>query len=435
LALSVLATQCCRMNDRASVRQATRSRISCSRTSVGPSVIPPSYDPRTESRTSLTAMPTNPTKLQRWLDVVAFLAARRFPVSTEDLWSNVPSYAAGVDGEAKDKAAVRRMFERDKEELKELGIPIQTVTFSTNEGDVESSGYQLKRQDFHLPYLRLVKEAQVEAVGPGGIKKKASSTFDIAEEEAGAALDGLRELAAVPGFPLARHARSAFRKLAFDLEPDMVADAPVLYAADPETAAAADALTILSDALTRRKRTTFAYSGITRDAVTKRTVLPYGLLFQHGRWYLVAHDEDRDGPRMFRLGRMSDVAANTKSPGTPDYDIPLEFELSEYAGRKAWELGDDAEGPVDAEVDFRFPRSLWAERNEHGELIESRGDGGQLRSFRVHRRDPFFRWVLSLGGDAHVVEPAPMREAFRAMVGEVAQIYRSDDGSEGGDHE
>ena len=380
-------------------------------------------------------MPTNPTKLQRWLDVVAFLAARRFPVSTEDLWSSVPSYAAGVDGPPKDKAAVRRMFERDKEELKELGIPIQTVTFSTNEGDAESSGYRLKRQDFHLPYLHLVKEAQAEAVGPGGIKKKAGSTFDIAEEEAGAALDGLRELAAVPGFALARHARSAFRKLAFDLEPDMVADAPVLYAADPETAAATDALAILSDALTRRKRTTFAYSGITRDAVTKRTVLPFGLLFQHGRWYLIAHDEDRDGPRMYRLGRMSDVAPNTKSPGTPDYDVPLDFELSAYAGRKAWELGDDAEGPVDAEVDFRFPRSLWAERNEHGELIESREDGGQLRSLRVHRRDPFLRWVLSLEGDARVVEPAPMREAFRAMVGEVAQIYRSDDGSERGDHE
>ncbi|MBT4435939.1 MAG: WYL domain-containing protein [Gemmatimonadales bacterium] len=378
-------------------------------------------------------MSTNPTKLQRWLDVVAFLAARRFPVSTEDLWGNVPSYAAGVDGAAKDKAAVRRMFERDKEELKELGIPIETVTFHMNEGDADSSGYRLARQDFHLPYLRLVKEAEEES-GSAGHVAPAGKTFDVAEEEAGAALDGLRELAALPSFPLARHARSAFRKLAFDLEPEMVGEAPVLYATDPETAAAAEPLKVLSDTLTRRKKVAFTYQGMARDESSQRHVLPYGLLFQHGRWYLVARDEDRDGMRMFRLGRMSAVEPNPKAPGTPDYAIPSDFELSEYSGRKAWELGDDVEGPVDAVVDFRFPRSLWAERNEHGEVTESREDGGQLRRFHVHRRDPFLRWVLSLEGDARVVEPTEMRDAFRGMVGDVVRLYQGSERAKEGEH-
>ena len=70
-----------------------------------------------------------PTKLQRWLDVVAYLAARRLPVSTEELWQNVPAYAAGVDGSKKEKARVRRTFERDKDELRDLGIPIETVQY------------------------------------------------------------------------------------------------------------------------------------------------------------------------------------------------------------------------------------------------------------------------------------------------------------------
>ena len=372
-------------------------------------------------------MPTKPTKLQRWLDVVAFLAARRFPVSTEDLWRNVPAYAPGIDGDKKQKAAVRRLFERDKEELKAQGIPIQAVTYRTNEGDDDSSGYQLARKDFHLPYLRLVQQAEDENAGPATYTPSKGQPFAVAEAEAGAALDGLRELAELPSNPLARHARAAFRKLAFDLEPEFVGEArPVLYAEDPETAAASDVLKELSDTLTKRKTITFDYRGITRDAVSHRHVRPYGLLFQHGRWYMVAHDEDRNDIRMFRLGRMSEVVPNATTPGTPDYEIPHDFELSEYSGRKAWELGDDAEGPVDAMVDFRFPRSLWAERNEHGELKEAREDGSQLRRFNVHRRDPFLRWVLSLEGDASVAGPPELQAAFRQMVEEVAQLYRAE---------
>jgi sarcosine oxidase delta subunit len=82
-----------------------------------------------------------------------------------------------------------------------------------------------------------------------------------------------------------------------------------------------------------------------------------------------------------------------------------------------------AEGPVSAVVDFRFPRSLWAERNAHGELVEEREDGSQLRAFDVHRRDPFLRWVLSLKGDARLVRPPEMKAAFREMVGEVIELY------------
>ena len=80
---------------------------------------------------SLPDMPDAPTKLQRWLDVVSALASRHFPVSTVDLWREVPSYARGVDGAEQDKQAVRRMFERDKDELKALGIPIETVDRET----------------------------------------------------------------------------------------------------------------------------------------------------------------------------------------------------------------------------------------------------------------------------------------------------------------
>lgn len=372
-------------------------------------------------------MPTAPSKLQRWLDVVSFLASRRFPVSTEDLWLNVPAYAAGVRGSEKEKRSVRRMFERDKDELRALGIPVETVRYSINYGLEEEAGYRLARKDFHLPYLKLLREADGETPEAAGVTPDdVGSVFEISEDEAGAALDGLRELASVPSFPLASAARSAFRKLAFDLEPSAFAESPVVYAGDPEAVATGAVLQLLSSAVQRRKTVTFVYRAITRDSEEEREVHPYGLLFQHGRWYLVAHDVARDDVRMFRASRMRDTVANKKAPATHDYQIPADFALDDYAGRKAWELGEEDEGSVEATVRFAFPRSLWADRNGHGTLIEEDEHGAQRRRFTVHRRDPFLRWVLSLAGDARVEEPDELRAEFRALAARVAELHSGD---------
>ena len=372
-------------------------------------------------------MPDAPTKLQRWLDVVAFLASHRLPVSTETLWKNVPAYAPGLDGPAREKQRVRRMFERDKDELRAMGIPIETVQFSVNYGRQEVSGYRLKTADFHLPYLKLLREAEGEADAA-----PTPAHFELREDEAAAALDGLRELSSVPGFPLARAARSAFRKLTFDLAPDAVGDLPVIYAEDPEATSSREELHRLSDALRRRKTVVFRYRAMTKDEVDDRRVHGYGLLFQHGRWYLVAWDLDREAMRMFRVGRMEEVAVNPKRPGSPDYSIPEDFALDAYAGRRAWELGADEEEPaMEAAVHFEFPRSLWAHRNGHGDLVEEDETGAQLRRFEVHRVDPFLRWVLSLGGDARVTAPPELEAAFLGLAEKVATRHAPSSDTEG----
>jgi predicted DNA-binding transcriptional regulator YafY len=359
------------------------------------------------------------TKLQRWLDLVAYLANRRFPVAVEDLRENIPAYSLDPDATEKEKESSRRKFERDKDELRDLGIPIETVDYSIGSSGEQQKGYRLTRKNFHLPYLKLVNEAS------GGTRAGSSpSHFEIRESEVEAALGGLREIASLPGFPLASHARSAFRKLAFDLEPTVLRDSPVLFAPDAEAESTADALVILSQAVRERKTVTFHYHAMTRDAQADRSVRPFGLLFQHGHWYVVGHDERRSAIRMFRVGRMRDVQRNEAAAGTPDFTVPDDFRLEAYGGRKAWELGEDEEGPVRTTVLFRFPRALWAERNRHGELVEDMPDGSQLRAFEVRRRDPFLRWVLSLAGDATVRSPTSLRDEFRALAARVAQQHR-----------
>jgi proteasome accessory factor B len=368
-----------------------------------------------------------PSKLQRWLDIIAYLVGRRLPVSADELLRGVPAYAAKWEsGDRKQHESVRRSFERDKDELRKLGIPIRTVKYSTGDEPDVQEGYVIDRRDFYLPYLKLVEEA----TGARGYPARSRiADVEIGEEHAPLALSALRRVSEVPGFPLAKEARSAFRKLAFDLDPHAFESrSEVLFMEPPGAAELSDRLRTLSDALLARKRVTFRYHGIYRGEETSRAVDGYGLLFQHGNWYLIGHDALRAGIRIFRVGRMEDVAASTRSPNTPDYSIPDDFSLGAYVGRQAWELGEEEEAAIVARVRFQFPLSLWAERNGHG-VLESRGpDGSMVRAFTVHQVNPFLRWLLTLQGEAEVLEPPTFADELRLLARSVAAAHGRVDG-------
>lgn len=375
------------------------------------------------------------SKTQRWLDLIACLVGRRFPVAVDELMEKVPAYAGRwVEGTETQRASVRRAFERDKDELRELGIPIETATWRDQWGQ-EHQGYSLARRDFYLPYLRVVERAAREA---GDLRESAAwftggPEVELTPEEAGTALDALRRAATLPLFPFEREARSGFRKLAFDLDPERFERTPVLFVTDPAEEGRGEALRRLNEALLARKRVAFTYHGIYRDETTERDVAPYGLVFQSGHWYLVGHDALRDDVRVFRLSRMEDVRPNRASPGTPDFEVPDDFRLSDHVSREAWELGGPEEEPVEARVLFRFPRSLWAERNDRGELVEEQPGGGAVRSFEVRQVDPFLRWVLSLEGDAEILAPPELRRALRDRARQVLALYGASSDPAGAD--
>nr|PZN89115.1 MAG: hypothetical protein DIU52_15070 [bacterium] len=358
------------------------------------------------------------TKLQRWLDLIAYLVGRRSPAAVDDIMEEVPAYAEkwGTEDETA-RATARRTFERDKDELRALGIPIETVPYPTNYGREVIEAYQIRKRDFYLPYLRMVHQAS-----PSGERKPYHlEEVVLTEEEAQAAADALHFASQLPSFPFAREARSALRKLAFDLDPETLAPTPELYVDRPDADAVLERLRPLSDALLVRKVVRFRYHGIYRGEATDREVRPYGLVFLRGNWYLVGHDVGRDAIRVFRVGRMENVEVNRSKPHTPDYEIPEDFRLDDYLQKEAWELGDDP--PIRAAVLFRFPRSLWADRNGYGELVEERPDGSAVRVFAVQQVNPFLRWLLSMEGEAEVVSPAELREELRAMAREVLALH------------
>lgn len=356
------------------------------------------------------------SKTQRWLDLIALLLGRRIPLSVEEIMERMPAYGVTEASDEKARATARRKFERDKDELRAAGIPIDTVRYEINYGLEIIEGYRIARKDFYLPYLRLLSEG--DAPRPAPPAASLAPTFDIAPTEAAPAFDALRRVAEMPDFPFPDDARSALRKLAFDIDADHFDAAPVVWVDRPGVQAVLGTLRLLSDALLARKRVEFQYAGIERGTTTDRDVAPYGLFYNRD-WYLVGHDATREAVRVFRVARISELRVNSRSPRTPDYQIPDGFSIDEYIGRSAWELGDEGDS-MEVDVRFSFPRSIGAARGGEGELVAHGPDGSSLRRFTVRQPDPFLRWILAMRGKAEIVAPRQMGEALREMARAVA---------------
>ena len=365
------------------------------------------------------------SKTQRWLDLIACLVGRKVPVEVDQIMEAVPAYAEKYsEADEKARQTVRRMFERDKDELKKLGIPIETVDLTINYGTEAVKAYRLSNRDFYLPYLKLMSE---ETPGAPIAPPAGHGQLHLSAPHVGIVHDALSHVSWLPSSPLKREADSALRKLTFDLsdslrQPDF---APVLYLDRPGAEEIRTRVRTLSDALLARKQVRFTYHGIVSGEDTERDVAPYGLLFQRGHWYLIGHDATREAVRVFRIGRMEEPRANTKAPKKPDYEIPGDFSLEEYRDRDAWELGSEDDKTLEARVLFEFPTSLWADRNGYGALEEEMPNGSQVRSFQVRQVSPFLRWILSLEGRARIAGPTVLAAGLRSLAREVLAVYEA----------
>src|SRR5690606_4669483 len=98
-----------------------------------------------------------------------------------------------------DRQSARRKFERDKDELRSLGIPIRTTRYTINFGREEIEGYEIDRRDFYLPYMKLVQSADGAAgsqdpAGAGFTPRHRIGQVEISETDAPLALEGLRRV-------------------------------------------------------------------------------------------------------------------------------------------------------------------------------------------------------------------------------------------------
>ena len=348
-----------------------------------------------------------PAKTQRWVDLIAALLRRHYAASFEELARDVPGYQ-DPDQQAESR---RRMFERDKDELRKFGVPIQT----TDNADGEI-GYQLRRRDFYLPYIAVLKEGREQPLESRitGDGYRDLPTLAFEPDELRAIYDVGPRLLSLRVASLLDDARSALRKLGASPVPP-----PPDQASAAELTAAFD---LLNDALVRRKQVTFTYRSLNSGSHDQRTAQPWGLVALGHQWYLVAVEVGDAVIKQFRLSRMSDVRLNPKAPGTPDYEIPPDFRLREHARlRPAWDLGSaDA---INALVEVRARTGATRVVERLGGAVE--GHPNQRR-FRVRRHDTFVRWLLGQAGGAVPLDPPELVARYREMARETLAHYEEE---------
>ncbi|RBY84748.1 YafY family protein [Blastococcus sp. TF02A-26] len=229
--------------------------------------------------------------------VIALLGTRQY-VSAARIRATVPGYELD-DGTERADEAFKRMFERDKADLREMGVPLETGR--TSAFDTED-GYRIARADYELPELTLTGE-EAAAVG------LALRLWESAQL-AGAAQSALVKLKAA-GIDV-DPAR------ALPLRPRLDSDEPAF---EPCYAAARD-----------RRLVEFDYRRPDEGAPARRRVHPWGVVAWHGRWYLVGHDLDRQAPRVFRLSRV--VGAPRVSGPAGAFEPPPDLDLAETVARQ-----------------------------------------------------------------------------------------------------
>lgn len=290
-------------------------------------------------------------KAERLLSLMNALlgAPRAIPASA--LHERVSGYPDNVD-------SFHRSFERDKDELRDMGVPLLVEPVAGSDPPI--LGYRIRHADYELR-------------DPG-----------LAPDE----LEALNFAAALIGSDGGMGQRALF-KLGGGAAPGAPsAEIP----ADPDLVAA-------FTGVAERRRLQFEYRDVSR------TVDPYRLEFVRGRWYLHGYDHDRDDRRWYRMSRVSggiSVTGPAEAFMRPDGDIPgLQIQ--------PWVLGGSQE-PVRAQVWFD-PVVAGAVRAEVTDAaILSDDETGLVVAMVVTNREGFRSWLMGFLDRAEVLAPPELRQ-------------------------
>src|SRR5688500_12259134 len=222
-------------------------------------------------------------RIERLINLIAALLEAESPMTAEQIRERISGYDSADNHEA-----FRRAFERDKADLKQMGIPVETRQMDSF-GDTPP-GYIIPKSSYYLPELDLEPD-EVAA-----LRIAASAVLGV-EEEAG----------------------TGVLKLSMGAIDETSSGARLAWNAD--VAASQPLLAPLYSAVAERVPVTFGYQPAGTDEPSTRTVRPYALVHRKGHWYLVGHDERSDDTRTFKVARIT----GDPKRGDGSYEIPEDF--------------------------------------------------------------------------------------------------------------
>lgn len=299
-------------------------------------------------------MATGELKLERLLNLTALLVDAGRPIAADEVHRQIFGYPERPD-------SFRRAFERDKDELREMGIRIEVEPLLG--GDANQVGYIIPSAEFHLqdPGLSIEERmalqlalSMVRLSGP--IVEGVDPLAKLGGREQGvAAVDPVAELSLTP------------------------------------------ALGAVFEAIIERQELAFDYRG------GPRHVQPYRLDFERGRWYLTGLDVDRGAQRCFRLDRVDGaVSAGTRAAFEPPEHI---------AGVKLqpWRFGDEEPVIATLAVDDDAAPAVRDLLGPDAEWTSAGGDAWTV-TVEVRDRNAFRSAVVSLLDAVEVMGPPEVRD-------------------------
>ena len=310
---------------------------------------------------------------ERLTNLVVALMSSHIGLTKQQILSSVSGYRQRASSGTE---ALEKMFERDKDELRALGVPIEAISGSADPNDLREARYRIPQQDYDLPDDIEFSPAELAVLRLAGSVWSAESASEDAQA-------GVRKI----------------RALGIDGEESIIGFAPRLTIDDPSFAP-------LRDAIERCREVSFDYLKPGTDAPRRRQVRPLALVEYEGRWHVYGIDTAVDETRTFLLSRI--VSSVKRSAKTFD---PA---LREGAGAKAL-AGLEAVAAQNSAVLEVTPGTEAALRL--GRRAEALGQG-----IRVHYVDTeiFADELAGYGPEVRVVSPDSLRDAvivrLRAVV-------------------
>jgi proteasome accessory factor B len=319
------------------------------------------------------------SKVERLMNLVIALLSTRTFITAERIRQVVAGYADSPNDEA-----FSRMFERDKNELRDLGIRLETGRASQFD---PTEGYRINRDAYALPAVELTAdEAAAVAV--------ATQLWESPEL-----------ITATQGALL------KLRAAGVDVDAADVGVAITSTAALPGLRGSEEVLGILLSAIDSGRAVQFPHRHSRSEPYTVRTVEPWSVVTHKGRWYLVGHDRDRNAIRTFRLSRIGGEVTAIGPAGA--VHKPDEVDLREVVRRavEEWPTGaqarvwvaDGRAGALRRQATVVGPRTLG-------------GRAGEEITLDIGMSDRLAREVASYGADAVALEPQSLRDDVLARL-------------------
>jgi len=288
---------------------------------------------------------------------IALLATRRYLTKSEIFRS-----IEGYEGSDESK---ERMFERDKDDLRSLGIEIEVGGFDPIFND--EAGYRIKPESYALD-LGEISGADI------ALLSLAANAWN------GQALNAI-----------AHSALLKLKSIGIDSDIDAI---PMLA---PRMVSAGSELVTVVEAITTRSPITFTYIGQDLEN-QKRTLNPYALASRDGFWYFAGMDLDKGAIRTFRLDRVEGEIAVGKENAS--FEIPAGFDLFSHL--------DEGISAKLATIDIRKGKAF-ALRKKALSVVE-KGEWDQI-TIQYGDDASFIDSLLWHLDDVVVIEPSELRES------------------------